>query len=280
MVDEDIVLTVIVTGHINSRKGGVVQRFITGKYLEKFDPTIEDSYHCKRKIGYNNEIKTVTFSILDVLLINDKYKVLAHDWTRESRHFILVYSIDSYASLIFLEDIIKHIARVHEIYEEPVYVTIVGNNCHLRNSKDENGNNSNDKLVTREDGLNFVNQILGRMCDTRGIDFDDPITKQIEDYVSISFWEVSDKTGFNIEKPFINSYVLHKMFEQFKRNANAFKMLDTNRLLLFCFGFNRFGKDCEKVIPKGITTIIYQYLDGLFWNDNPSSSNQCCCTII
>ena len=281
--DEDIVLKVIVMGSPVSRKSGVVARFITDKYLEVLDPTIEDSYHCRKKISYNNETKNVSFSLLDVSLNYNytAYLGLAEDYTRESNHFAFVYSIDSYESFHFLEDAIKMIAISHEFWEDPLYITVIGNECHLRNS---NNNYNNDKLITKEDGLKFASKIPGKLCQYRGIDeyFDNPIMKQqIDDLVSVSFWEVSEKSGLNIEKAFINHFIMKQTFEQFESNPNAFKMRDKNKLLLICFGFCRFRNDWEKVIPKGIIIILHEYLDGLFWNDNETSYNQCnCCVII
>lgn len=198
----------------------------------------------------------------------------------------MVYSIDSYDSLGYFEDIIKEIARSHEIGEEPVFITVIGNNCHLRNSSNKNNNDNDndiDKFVKREDVLKFINRIPGKMCQYRGIGayFDDPISKQqIDAYVSVSFWEVSDKTGLNVEKAFINSYIMQQIFKQFSKKLNAFKITNRNKLLLICFGFNRCKKRSKTMIPTDVIVIVHEYLDGLFWNDSQSSSNQCCCSIV
>ena len=284
-VTEDIVLKIVVLGDFASRKSGIVFRFITDKYVEELDPTIEDSYHCKKQICYNNETKNITFSLSIVLHTYDPYRCLGEDYTRESSHFAFVYSIDSHHSLDFLDDILIRIARSREIGEEPIFITVIGNNCHLRNSNNvDNHHTNNDKFVTREDGLKFANEIAGKLCQYRCIDeyFDNPIRKQqIDAYISVSFFEVSDKTGSNIEKSFINHYMMKQTFEQFSSNPNVFKISDKNKLLLLCLGFSRLPKNGTKMIPKDISIILYRYLDGVFWNDNQSSSSQCnCCAII
>ena len=126
----------------------------------------------------------------------------------------------------------------------------------MRNSNNVDDDN-NDKFVTGEDGLKFANEIPGKLCQYGGIDgyFDNSIIRQrIDAYVSVSFWEVSDKTGSNIEKSCINHYIMKQIFEQFVKALNIFKILDTNKFLLLCFGFGK--KYCEKMIAKDIIMSI------------------------
>ena len=281
---EEKIVKINVMGGCASRKGGVVAKFTMDKYLDEIDVTIEDVYHCTRNICYNNEIENVTFSLYDILFDIGVYRA-SELWIRENEHFVLVYSIDIYSSLDFLKQIIKLIARTHTIGEEPVYITVIGNNCHLRNSSNMK---KTDEFVATEYALDFVKAIPRMMCQFRGIggyDDDDSIVKQkIDEYVSVSFWEVSDKTGLNIEKAFINHYAMEKIFK-YTRNANinTFQILDRNKLLLICFGF---GKDCKRIlmIPKDMIMIMYEYLDGIFFKDKRQSStnqlNKCCCAII
>ena len=294
-VDGDTVLEINVMGHLISRRSGVVYRFIFDKCLDELDhdhdPPTKEDYDYKRKIVYNNEIKSVTFSIVDVVQIYNEYRYQRLD-LGDFQHFVLVYSIDSYSSFECLKHSIKRIGRTHEIGEEPVYITLIGNNCHLRDSHDKNNNgsdndnnnnnNNNEKFVPREDAIKFSHEIAGKLCQARCMDeyFTDPIIKQqIDSHVFVSFWEVSDKTGLNVEKAFINLYIMQHTFEQFSKASNVFKIVERNKLLLICFGFGK-NINCKKVIPKEITIIVHHYLDGLFWNDNQSSSNQCCCAII
>ena len=106
--------------------------------------------------------------LYDVSINSIVYGSLSEHWIEESEHFVMVYSIDSYSSLDSLKDPIQYIARAHKIDKDPVDITIIGNNCHLMTSTGITNNDTHDsdnKFVTREDSLNFVNEIPRMMCE-------------------------------------------------------------------------------------------------------------------
>ena len=124
-VDEIIQLTIIAMGDLTSRKTETVIRFVNDEYLEEMElDKVSDSYPCSKKVHYGNKIQNVTFHLLD-LWENDEYSPMAEEYTRDFHHFALVYAIDSYLSLNFLEDALQKIGQDQEIGERPVYMTML-----------------------------------------------------------------------------------------------------------------------------------------------------------
>jgi small GTP-binding protein len=164
-------------------------RFIQENFVEKYDPTIEDSY--RKQINFGEESFLV--DILDtggrdgILKIHPKlskdYSSLRDQYMRMSEAFLLVYSITDPSSF---EDIWQiHEQLLRSVDEDHIPTVVIGNKSDL---EDERG-------VSTEDGMKFAQQI------------------------GASFFETSAKNGINIDIAFRE--LVKKVILQRKKNLGS-----------------------------------------------------------
>lgn len=115
--------------------GGVGKSTLTVKYvqrifIDKYDPTIEDSYR-KSVIIFN---KAYTLEILDTAG-TEQFTSMRDLYIKNSDGFILVYSITSQTSLIELEDIYSTILRVKDDIPQIPSIMICGTKCDLESDR-------------------------------------------------------------------------------------------------------------------------------------------------
>jgi Ras-related protein Rap-1A/Ras-related protein Rap-1B len=120
--------------------GGVGKSAITVKYVQqifvdKYDPTIEDSYRTHREI--DGEIYTL--EILDTAG-TEQFTAMRDLYMKNNDGFLLVYSITSPASLDDVRGIYDQIIRVK--YRKDFPLVLVGNKCDLED----------DRMVEKETG--------------------------------------------------------------------------------------------------------------------------------
>jgi len=101
---------IVVVGAGGVGKSALTVRFIQGNFVEKYDPTIEDSY------TKQTEVDGVA-CILDIMDTagQEEYSALRDQYMKTGQGFILVYSITSAVSL---ESVHKLRARILRIEEE------------------------------------------------------------------------------------------------------------------------------------------------------------------
>ena len=122
----DIKITVL--GNTLVGKSALTYRYISNKFPEDHDTTIEDQYKIVSKIeGYQCQIE-----ILDTAG-QDDYQSMLDTWISFGEGFVLVYSIDQKDSFEVLKDRYERIKRNKE--DEKAPVIIVGNKCDLEDKR-------------------------------------------------------------------------------------------------------------------------------------------------
>jgi len=129
---------IVVLGGSNVGKCALTMKFMTGDYVEYFDPTIEDSY--RRQIAlntndYDNGGATGTDMVsLDVMDTScfDQFKGGLDQFIRSADICLLVFSIDCQESFEEVKDMRKRILRDKDDCDITCPVIVVGNKCDLR----------------------------------------------------------------------------------------------------------------------------------------------------
>ena len=122
--EETLDIKVTVLGNTLVGKSALTYRYISNKFPEDHDTTIEDQYKINSQIeGYQCQIE-----ILDTAG-QDDYQSMLDTWISFGEGFVLVYSIDQKDSFDVLKDRYERIKRNKD--EEKVPIIIVGNKCDL-----------------------------------------------------------------------------------------------------------------------------------------------------
>jgi small GTP-binding protein len=124
--DMDYNITVLGAGGVG--KSSLTIRLITDKFMEDYDPTIEDSY--SKTLDVDGEAAHI--NILDTAG-QDEYSGLAENWMRQGDGFVLVYSITSTASFEKLSQLYNLLLRAKDTQKVPL--VIVGNKCDLEHQR-------------------------------------------------------------------------------------------------------------------------------------------------
>ena len=157
-------IKLIVCGVGGVGKSAITNRFVVGRWVAKYDPTIEESYQTTVDI----DGKAHGVEILDTAG-QEAYAPLRETFMHTGDGFMLVYSITDDQTLEELRDIRDQILRVHRDRKVPMIV--VGNKVDLEG----------DRAVSREEGSQLANEF--------GADFMEVTAK--EDYkVKESFLEL------------------------------------------------------------------------------------------
>jgi GTPase KRas protein len=133
----EIKLAVVGGGGVG--KSAVTVQYVQCKYLEVYDPTIQDSYTKQTKVDGNVEY----LEILDTAG-QEEYSALRDAYMRNCQGFLVVYDITKKKSLFELEDYIQSIQRAKEADKVPV--VIIGNKCDMANEREVTDNMLNDFL--------------------------------------------------------------------------------------------------------------------------------------
>ncbi|CAF0786645.1 unnamed protein product [Brachionus calyciflorus] len=115
---------IIILGPGGVGKSALTQRFISGNFIEAYDPTIEDCY--LKTVKYKN--KEYKLEILDTAG-TDQFTSLRDVYINSGDAFVVVYSIDSISSFNDIQSIIDQICTIKE--SDPSPLIIVGNKCDL-----------------------------------------------------------------------------------------------------------------------------------------------------
>eukprot|EP00601_Ochromonadales_sp_CCMP2298_P011777 CAMPEP_0173258366 /NCGR_PEP_ID=MMETSP1142-20121109/24338_1 /TAXON_ID=483371 /ORGANISM="non described non described, Strain CCMP2298" /LENGTH=221 /DNA_ID=CAMNT_0014192703 /DNA_START=80 /DNA_END=745 /DNA_ORIENTATION=+ len=106
-------------------KSAITNRFVIGRWVEKYDPTIEESYQATVDIAG----KALQVEILDTAG-QDAYTPLRETFMHTGDGFMLVYSIVDDQTLEELREIREQILRVHPDRKVPMIV--VGNKADVK----------------------------------------------------------------------------------------------------------------------------------------------------
>merc|ERR1712137_277238 len=130
------VLRIVVVGAGGVGKSALTVRFIQGNFVEKYDPTIEDSY---RKL---TEVDGAAY-MLDIMDTagQEEYSALRDSYMKTGQGFVLAYSVTTSTSFDAAGKLRTHILRIKEDTQD-VPIMLVGNKMDL----------DNERQVTTEQG--------------------------------------------------------------------------------------------------------------------------------
>jgi len=155
-------LRLVVLGSAGVGKTAVTLRFVSGVFVERYDPTIEDSYRKTASI----DGKEVMLEILDTAG-TDQFTALRDLYMKLGNAFLFVYSVTSKNSMAELDTIYESLMRNRE--DEPP-ILLLANKTDMPSER---------HMVSKEDG-----QALSKK------------------FNNCSFMEISALSSHNIESAF------------------------------------------------------------------------------
>jgi len=155
---------VAVMGAGSVGKSALTVRFVRGVFVDKYDPTIEDSYRKQVKAGGQQ----VMLEILDTAG-TDLFTSIRDLYMKSGQGFIFVYSIVAESTFLALPQLRKQLLRVKDV--ENVPMVLVGNKCDLAEQRE----------VSKERGQGLATE-----------------------FGNCIFLETSAKTEVNVEKIFFD----------------------------------------------------------------------------
>jgi len=153
---------VVVTGAGDTGKSALTVRFTGGNFVEKYDPTIEDSY---RKAVEVDGI-SVMMDLMDTAGQED-YRALRDQYMKTGNGFVIVYSITSMTSFETASKLRQDILKIKEDFPDTP-IMLVGNYC----------DRESERQVSTEDGMRLAAKF------------------------GIGFMEASPKTNLNVTELF------------------------------------------------------------------------------
>ncbi|CAL6059102.1 Ras-related_protein Rap-1b [Hexamita inflata] len=133
-------MKVVIVGAGAVGKSCISVRFILGKFVKKYEPTIENFY--RKAIEVDSEI-----TMLDILDTagQEEFSALRDSYMYGGDGFVLVYAVNSINSFYEIEKLKEQILRIKG--KESVPMVLVGNKCDME-----------DREVTTEQGENLAKQ--------------------------------------------------------------------------------------------------------------------------
>ncbi|KAL0486938.1 Ras-related protein Rap [Acrasis kona] len=119
---------IVVLGSGGVGKSALTIQFIQGSFVEKYDPTIEDSYRKHVEI----DGKAAMLDILDTAG-QEEYSAMRDSYMRTGQGFVLVYSITDPSSCEDCMTIHEQLLRSKDSDEVPL--VLVGNKCDLEEER-------------------------------------------------------------------------------------------------------------------------------------------------
>ncbi|KAI9261736.1 ras related protein 1b [Sporodiniella umbellata] len=135
----------VVLGSGGVGKSALTVQFVQAIFVEKYDPTIEDSYRKQVEVdGYQCMLE-----ILDTAG-TEQFTAMRDLYMKNGQGFVLVFSITLRSTLTDLDEIREQIIRVKG--SDNVPMVLVGNKCDLEN----------ERIVTRNEGMELSQQWGGK----------------------------------------------------------------------------------------------------------------------
>ncbi|KAI8376707.1 ras related protein 1b [Choanephora cucurbitarum] len=135
----------VVLGSGGVGKSALTVQFVQSIFVEKYDPTIEDSY--RKQVEVDGQ--QCMLEILDTAG-TEQFTAMRDLYMKNGQGFILVFSIISQVTLTDLNEIREQIIRVKG--SDNVPMVLVGNKCDLEN----------ERAVSREKGMSLSQQWGGK----------------------------------------------------------------------------------------------------------------------
>ncbi|XP_028175390.1 ras-related protein Rap1 [Ostrinia nubilalis] len=128
---------IVVLGSGGVGKSALTVQFVQGIFVEKYDPTIEDSY--RKQVEVDGQ--QCMLEILDTAG-TEQFTAMRDLYMKNGQGFVLVYSITAQSTFNDLQDLREQILRVKD--KDDVPMVLVGNKCDLEAErvvgKDQGGN--------------------------------------------------------------------------------------------------------------------------------------------
>ncbi len=109
-------------------KSALTVQFVQGIFVEKYDPTIEDSY--RKQVEVDNQ--QCMLEILDTAG-TEQFTAMRDLYMKNGQGFVLVYSIIAQSTFNDLPDLREQILRVKDCDDVPM--VLVGNKCDLNDQR-------------------------------------------------------------------------------------------------------------------------------------------------
>uniref|UniRef100_A0AAY4EKM1 Ras-related protein Rap-1b n=1 Tax=Denticeps clupeoides TaxID=299321 RepID=A0AAY4EKM1_9TELE len=131
----------VVLGSGGVGKSALTVQFVQGIFVEKYDPTIEDSY--RKQVEVDGQ--QCMLEILDTAG-TEQFTAMRDLYMKNGQGFALVYSITAQSTFNDLQDLREQILRVKDTDDVPMI--LVGNKCDLED----------ERVVGKEQGQNLARQ--------------------------------------------------------------------------------------------------------------------------
>jgi len=122
----DYKIVVLGTGGVG--KSALTVEFVQGIFVEKYDPTIEDSYRKPLEV----DAEQYMLEILDTAG-TEQFTAMRDLYMKNGQGFVLAYSIVAQSTFNDLPDLREQILRVKDL--ESVPMVLVGNKCDLKDQR-------------------------------------------------------------------------------------------------------------------------------------------------
>uniref|UniRef100_A0A8V0Y9R6 RAP1B, member of RAS onco family n=1 Tax=Gallus gallus TaxID=9031 RepID=A0A8V0Y9R6_CHICK len=134
----------VVLGSGGVGKSALTVQFVQGIFVEKYDPTIEDSY---RKVSVTTLLCLRNLNTSDCRrCCQEQFTAMRDLYMKNGQGFALVYSITAQSTFNDLQDLREQILRVKDTDDVPMI--LVGNKCDLED----------ERVVGKEQGQNLARQ--------------------------------------------------------------------------------------------------------------------------
>ncbi|XP_041457746.1 ras-related protein Rap-1b-like [Lytechinus variegatus] len=134
----------VVLGSGGVGKSALTVQFVQGIFVEKYDPTIEDSY--RKQVEVDGQ--QCMLEILDTAG-TEQFTAMRDLYMKNGQGFVLVYSITAQSTFNDLHDLREQILRVKDTDNVPM--VLVGNKCDLED----------ERVVGKDQGASLARQFNG-----------------------------------------------------------------------------------------------------------------------
>ncbi|BFZ10722.1 unnamed protein product [Candidula unifasciata] len=139
----------VVLGSGGVGKSALTVQFVQGIFVEKYDPTIEDSY--RKQVEVDGQ--QCMLEILDTAG-TEQFTAMRDLYMKNGQGFLLVYSITAQSTFNDLQDLREQILRVKDTDDVPML--LVGNKCDLED----------ERVVGKDQGQNLARQFQCAFLET------------------------------------------------------------------------------------------------------------------
>jgi len=143
----------VLVGRAGAGKSCVTIRFIAGRFLDYYEPTVEDLYRKTIELGDDNEPYVV--DIFDTAG-QDEFRVVRDAYLRDADGVVGVYAINDKESFREISRYYDHVRRCKsESVETPIPFVLLGNKCDIKTSEREVSYKEGEELAKYLNAIQF-----------------------------------------------------------------------------------------------------------------------------